>query len=231
MKKRYTHIFFDLDDTLWDFYANANETLVHLHEKYKLGEYEMASDDLLEAFHLINNELWAKYQNNLIDKDYLRNSRFELVFKKMKNELFTEHLDFSREYMALCPTKPNLVDGATEVLDYLKEKYPLFVITNGFDEVAKVKLESSGIGHYFKEIITSERAQSKKPDRRIFDYALHKAGAVTQTSIMIGNDPDADIGGARNMGIDQVFFNPNRMQGTTRPTYEILSLRALMDIL
>ena len=231
MPTKYKHIFFDLDDTVWDFYANSNEALHHLFLKYKLNDHALKPEELVEVFHEVNNELWILYRNNEIDKDYLREKRFNIVFERLKNESFTHHLDFGREYLMLCPTRKNLVGGAGDVLSYLKSRYQLHVITNGFDEIARIKLECSGLRPYFGEIITSEEARSKKPAGEIFQYALNKAGADKAESIMIGNDLEADIYGAMKAGLDQVFYNPAGIAVKVKPTYEITHLSQLQKLL
>lgn len=231
MLKKYKHIFFDLDDTLWDFYANANEALSFLFEKYRLKDHYVESQQLIDTFHAVNNQLWVLYRNNEIDRDYLREKRFNLIFEKLENKSFTAHADFAKEYLSLCPTRENLVDGAGETLDYLVKKYELHVITNGFDEVARTKLECSGLGKYFDQIITSEDAGSKKPAHGIFDYALKAAKAEKSHSLMIGNDLEADIYGAMSAGIDQVYYNPAKAIAEKKPTYEIMHLAELQKLL
>lgn len=228
---KYKHIFFDLDDTLWDFYTNANEALSVLFEKYKLEDHALESQELQEVFHSINNELWVLYRNNKIDKDYLRERRFNLIFEKLENTSFTQHSEFGKEYLMLCPTRKNLIEGAEEILQYLKTRYHLHVITNGFEEVAEIKLECSGLKGYFSEVITSERAMFKKPAVEIFEYALQRTSARKAESLMVGNDAVADILGAQRAGIDQVFLNPEQQVIDVEATYEIKSLRELMRIL
>lgn len=89
----------------------------------------------------------------------------------------------------------------------------------------------SGIGQFFEVVITSETAGFRKPDSRIFQLAIDRAGAYTAESLMIGDNLAADIGGARNFGMDQVFFNPKRLTHTEEVTFEIEALQALKTLL
>ena len=94
------------------------------------------------------------------------------------------------------------------MLKYLSKKYKLHIITNGFHEVQHIKLQHAGLTSYFNEIITSEQMGVKKPNPKIFNYALQKANTSAEESIMIGDDLEVDVLGAEKVGIQGVFFNP-----------------------
>ncbi len=228
----YEHIFFDLDRTLWDFESNSHQTLVELFDKYKLKEKGIASvDEFILLYYKINDQLWDEYRKETIDKTTLRYQRFHKAF--LRYEINDEDLTkkFGDDYVYLSPLKTGLFPNTLEVLDYLKSKYRLHIITNGFEEVQHIKLKNSGIEHYFSEIITSERAGYKKPDKRIFDYSLSLTNASVSSSIMIGDSIEADIVGARNCGIHQVFFNTCNAKHNENVTYEISHLKQLFNFL
>jgi len=179
----------------------------------------------------INDQLWLDYTNNKIDKTALRYDRFRKAFGLygiVDNELSEA---FGNDYTSMAPLKNNLLPYTMELLDYLRPKYELHIITNGFEEVQSIKLESSRLKPYFKEIITSEKAGFKKPDSRIFSYSMSLTGATASNSIMIGDSLEADIIGARGAGIDQVYFNPGKVSHTESVTYEIGHLEELVSIL
>ncbi len=134
-------------------------------------------------------------------------------------------------YLEICPTQPHVIPHAHEILSYLKDKYTLHIITNGFDDVQHQKLYSAGIHHYFDQIITSDKSGSRKPQRSIFEYALAAAGASEECSIMIGDNLGTDIIGAREASIDQVYFNASRSKHSEPVTYEIQHLAELRNIL
>ncbi len=228
----YQHVFFDLDRTLWDFETNSHETLIELIDKYKLIEKGISSPTtFINEYYVINDVLWEEYRQGKIDKELLRFERFKRALDKY--EIFDRKLieDFGNDYVYLSPLKTNLLPHTEEILDYLRSKYELHIITNGFEEVQHIKLKNSGIDHYFSEIITSERAGYKKPDKRIFDFSVSLADTHVEKSIMIGDSLDADILGAKNAGIDQVFFNPNKEEHSEDITYEISSLKELKELL
>ncbi len=230
--KNYGHIFFDLDSTLWDFETNSHETLTQLIDKYKLCEKGVDSiEGFIARYLVINERMWEEYGKGLIDKKALRYERFHetLLQYEINDRSLTEN--FGDDYITISPYKTNMFPHCIEVLGYLKEKYVLHIITNGFEEVQFVKIKNCRIDHYFDQIITSERSGFKKPDIRIFKFSLNAATADASKSLMIGDSLDADIIGARNAGIDQVYFNPNGAPHEEKITCEIKSLKELISLL
>ena len=230
--KDYKHIFFDLDQTLWDFETNSRETLLELAHKYKLSEKGIDSIDEFIAHYIhINKRMWDEYGKGLIDKNTLRYDRFHEALSKYEitDRAFSKNI--ANDYIANSPLKTNMFPHSIEVLKYLSEKYYLHIITNGFEEVQHIKINNCGIKHYFDQIITSERAGFKKPDIRIFQYSMNVVDASAPTSLMIGDSLEADIIGARGAGLHQVYFNPAGNKHEEDITYEIKSLRELIDFL
>jgi putative hydrolase of the HAD superfamily len=229
---RYQCVFFDLDHTLWDYESNCAETLHDLYHRYRLEQQGAASfPEFLKTFITINNRLWDDYDHGRIDRDVLRLKRFSRVLKEAGVDDYEMSLRLSHDYLSESPKGKNLMPQAIETLDYLAGAYPLYIITNGFDEIQSTKLASSGIHRYFKKIITSEQAGHKKPEREIFDYALKQDGFQPHEAIMIGDNLLTDMAGARNANLDQVFFNPNNVSHQEPVTYEINRLGELRGIL
>jgi len=232
MKKTYTCVFFDLDHTLWDYETNSKETLHDLYHKRDLESVGVWSfERFFETFRAVNNELWDLYDAGLIDSQVIRRERFIRIFAafSINDALLSEEI--SNTYLSTCPTKGNLMPHAREVLDYLKDKYTLTIITNGFEEIQSTKMSSSRITPYFHHVITSQRAGARKPARTIFDYALQLNAAACHQAIMIGDNVVADIGGAQAASIDSVFFNPENRAHNHGATHEIASLNELLRIL
>lgn len=230
----YKHIFFDLDHTLWDHNTNSRIALEEVYQVFDLREIGIAStQDLYLTFTEINHQLWDKYEAGRISQSELRHQRFRLIF----NELAVKDHDLcdsiSESYMEISTKKSNLLPHAHETLQYLQPKYPMHIITNGFDEVQSVKMEAGKITHFFREIITSQNSGYKKPDSRIFEYALKKVGAFAGECLMIGDSFQSDIVGATRAGIDAVFFNPDQrvQEISIKPKYEIRDLSELKKIL
>lgn len=231
-RKKYTCIFFDLDHTLWDYETNSEETLRELFHSFGLNnKSKLSFEEFFQGFVRINNDIWDAYDRGLIKKDVIRNERFHRVFVHAGINDYPLSLEFSNQYVAESPKKGNLIPHAKEVLDYLSPKYPLYVITNGFEEIQSTKMQSSGILDYFDGVITSARAGYQKPQREIFDFALRENGHAHHNSIMIGDNLLTDIAGARNASVDHVYFNPKRVAHSQEVTYEIATLKELLHIL
>jgi putative hydrolase of the HAD superfamily len=228
----YRHLFFDLDHTLWDFDTNSRLTLSILYEELQLKERGVTDFDLFHKRYLVHNEvLWEKYRKGEIRVDDLRWKRFRLALMEFKIGDDNLAKKMAVAFLELLPIRTALFPGTRDALDYLKEKgYTLHLITNGFEKTQHSKLHHSGIAHYFEKVITSEGSNSLKPHKEIFDYALLKAGAEAPQSIMIGDDAEVDIRGAKNAGIDQVFVNHTGKSIDFTPTYTIHALEELKAI-
>ena len=230
--KEYKHLFFDLDHTLWDFEKNAAETIYTLYDTFALHQFgKFTSTDFYKKYSYINQRMWRQYHEGKITQQELRVGRFAITLTKLGLAPEQVPAGLHEAFTTLCSTKSAVFPYTHDVLSYLKNKYSLHIITNGFKDVQKIKMSSSNLHQYFSEVITSECANCIKPDRRIFDFALEKAGVKATDCLMIGDSLEADILGAKNAGIDQVFFNPNKKRHVHRVTYEISCLSQLMHIL
>ena len=228
----FRHLFFDLDRTLWDMERNANETLVELFDRYDLKSRGIANSDLfIEHYNRYNDLLWDRYRKKLINKETLRVLRFKqtLIHLGVHDKKLADKFDI--DYIEEAPKKKNLIPGAIETLDALKGDFKFHIITNGFPEVQHHKIANSGLDKYFDVVITSEGCGYAKPDARIFAYALKKTGAKDAESLMIGDDLQIDIVGARKAGWSQVFFNPIKGEHKEKVTFEIEKLIELVTIL
>lgn len=230
--KRYKHVFFDLDRTLWDFDAAAEVAFERIYEKYDLKSLGIPSaHEFHEVYHPLNEQLWVLYRSDQITKDELNRIRFlkPLEHYGIHDVELADHL--SEDYVYWSPRIVRLVPGTMELLDYLKPKYHLHLITNGFQEVQHTKLSGSGLEPYFETLTVSEEVGVKKPNPEIFRYALKKAGANAEESLVIGDEMAVDIDGARAAGIDQILFNPSGKAVEGKRTFEVKSLLEIMGIL
>ena len=225
------HLFFDLDHTLWDYEANSRETLAELWSNYNLTNYGVREVDFLTHFEEVNNRLWDQYHKGEIGKDTIRNDRFRQIFDSLASSEVESIIEIQEDYLSICPTKPYVIDGAIEILEKLAPHFQLHIITNGFDEIQSIKLNGSGLSDFFDVIVTSGTAGFQKPQVQIFDFALQKASATANESVMIGDNPLSDIEGAADAGMAQIFYNPGDLFCPVTPTAEIKSLRELPAIL
>lgn len=233
MKSRpYIHIFFDLDHTIWDFEASSAQAFEMLFDHFGLYEKGITSiDEFSRSYHQFNNALWALYREGGIEKEVLRSLRFRQTLESFGIDQPGLDEEMSAFYLDVAPRIVRLEPGAAELLEHLKDKYCLHLITNGFAEVQYTKLREGNLRHFFQQIITSEEAGVKKPDPQIFQLALKLSGALPHQSLMVGDDPEVDILGAKSCGIDQVLYNPKGLPSSVEPTYEIRKLSELTNLL
>jgi putative hydrolase of the HAD superfamily len=232
MKKQYRHLFFDLDHTLWDFERNAEETKRELFENLDLESKGIPSYEAFrEKYVGINSGLWALYRDGRIEKDDLNFKRFYLTLLEFGVDDQGLGQVMAQGFLEGITRKTYLFPYAQEILEYLYPRYNLYIITNGFEEVQFGKLKNSRLDRYFASVITSEEAGVKKPAPEIFNYALKKVNANIKESLMIGDDLEVDVGGARELGMDQLFVNHNEIQHQEIVTFEVKSLKEIESIL
>jgi putative hydrolase of the HAD superfamily len=202
-----TDVFFDLDHTLWDFDKNSGLTFEKI---FDLNNIKVDTTQFLKYYEPINLEYWKLYREEKIDKAALRfgrlNDAFLAINKVVDKEII---MKLSDDYITYLTTFNHLFDNTIDILEYLNSSYNLHIITNGFEEVQQKKLNHSNIAHYFKTVTNSEQVGVKKPNPKIFSYAIEIAKTSVDKSIMIGDNLEADILGASNVGMDVIFFNSN----------------------
>jgi putative hydrolase of the HAD superfamily len=228
MPAPYKHLFFDLDHTLWDFERSALLTFQEMHTVFDLNiPFEL----YYSYYQDVNVALWDLYKQNKIEKEVLAIERFTRTLKHFGiDDAAILAAEMATYYRYHSPRKVSLFEGCHELLSYLHGRYEMHIITNGFEEIQHVKLDRGGLGRYFKHIITSEQVGFKKPDSRIFGFAMEQSGADPAESLMIGDDLASDIDGARSVGMDQALVHCKQCHPCSA-TYcfpDLLSLKRLL---
>ena len=199
------HVFFDLDHTLWDFEKNSDLTFKKVFNKNNI---DTNLESFLEVYRPINFEFWKLYREEKVTKAELRYGRLKKTFDAINYTISDGIIDLiAEQYIDHLSDFNYLFEGTFEILDYLKDKYELHIITNGFEEIQSKKLQNSKIDHYFNKVITSESVGVKKPNPKVFTHALKLANANSVNSIMIGDNVEADINGAINVGMKAIHCN------------------------
>lgn len=240
---RYKDLFIDFDDTLYDTHGNSVIALSELYDEKKLDRFFSDSNVFYDAYWAANIDLWTRYSKGEITRDYLIVERFRrplcesdaLRVKCLESaDDFRNYcLEMSDHFLDLCSSKPGLVLGARELMDYLKGRgYRMHMCSNGFHEVQYKKLHACGLTDYFDHVILSEDAGFNKPAPEFFDYAIKMSGAEKATTLMIGDNFNTDILGAKRYGLATAFFNRFPEYPAPEPIdHEVTSLKQLMTIL
>ncbi|MBJ6366846.1 YjjG family noncanonical pyrimidine nucleotidase [Snuella sedimenti] len=204
--KGITDVFFDLDHTLWDFDKNSALTFKKV---FELNELAVDLNAFLANYIVINAHYWKRYRDEKIDHETLRFGRLNDTFKAVGFSIEDETVyRVSRDYIMHLTNYNHLFDNTIIILDYLSRKYTLHIISNGLSEVQHKKLRNANIYHYFKTVTNAEIAGVKKPNPKIFEFALQAANTNINQSVMVGDGYEADILGAMNVGMDVIYFDP-----------------------
>ena len=218
------HIFFDLDHTLWDFETNSEKTFELIFKKNAVG---VDFNSFILKYKPINHKYWKLYREDKVTKADLRYGRLIETFNELNHKVSEDLIHtLAKEYIDFLPDHNTLFDGAIDILNYLSPKYKMHIITNGFEEVQHKKMKNSHLLPFFDKIITSEEVGVKKPNPLIFNYALEKSDASAKESIMIGDNFEADILGAKNVGMHTIFCEFNGEVATE----QVISISKLVQI-
>ena len=230
---KYRNLFFDLDDTIWAFSANARDTFEEMYHVHHLYNHFDSFEHFYSLYKKRNEELWAEYARGEVTKDELNRQRFlyPLAAVGYPDEELAKR--YSTDFLNTIHTKSKLMPHAKEVLDYLSPKYNLYILSNGFRELQSRKMQSAGVDKYFKKIILSEDLGVLKPSLQLFHFALSATQSELNQSLMIGDSWSADIVGAKGAGMDHVFYSGGNKEEELpfSPTYHIKSLKELKNIL
>lgn len=229
---RYKTIFLDLDDTLIDTLENSRIALKEIYELYKIEKYYATFSEFSTIYFQNSYRLWDKYSKGEISKSELLKGRFSEPFKTFGDVTENDLAKMNTDYLDCVVNIGTHVSGAEEILEYLKPKYKIVILSNGFTELQYKKIDATGLGGYFDKVILSDTVGVNKPHPDIFDFALNETGSKRDEVIMIGDNLQTDITGAYNSRIDQIWFNPENVQPKDiQPTYIVNRLLEIKNIL
>ncbi len=228
----YKTIFFDLDHTLWDYETSSYETLSELYDAHRLVDIGVTSlTGFVDVFRAVNGKLWHLYDHGKITSEVIREERFTQILGHFGVHDQKISTILSGEYLENCPRKSNLMPSVIETLRYLGQRYSLSVITNGFEDIQRIKLQAGNLVSYFDHIVTSQKAGFKKPAKEIFEFALSLNACAPHEAVMVGDNLATDIAGAKNAAVDAIFYNPDKLKHDVEVKYEIHQLDELCTLL
>lgn len=230
---KYTDILIDLDDTLIDTATNTKETVREIYNDYHFSRYFDTFDDFFSFYHTNVSRLWDLYNKGQIAKEEIQKNRFYSSLSHLDGFDNKKIQTINNDYIGRIMKKEALIEGALDILEYLKPKYRMHILSNGFTEMQYTKMESAGLScNYFSNIILSDKVGVNKPHPDIFRYAIEKTGVKSNEIVMIGDNIQTDIKGAYDSNIDQIWFNPeDKTSYEFKPTHTVKKLSDIKDIL
>ena len=229
---KYNTLFIDLDDTIWDTRSNARESMEEVYRDYHFDRFFLTFNDYYDIYLPNNINLWAQYRQGLVSKDELIIERLLFPLRPFGIDDESFAINLNKDFLNRTSSKTKLLPHTLEVLEYLRPNYKMHILSNGFKEVQYKKINNSGLAPFFDEIVLSDDIGVNKPHPGIFDYALQRAGALRHETLMIGDSLEADIRGAKDSNIDQVWLDLGIETATDlTPTFHIHTLLELKDFL
>ncbi|MCK9159550.1 MAG: YjjG family noncanonical pyrimidine nucleotidase [Bacteroidaceae bacterium] len=229
---KYKNLFFDLDDTLWAFSVNAQETFEEIYDNLDLKRFFDSFKQFYSIYQKRNMELWKSYEVGGITKDELNHQRFRYPLDSVGVDDSVLAGKIRDEFFSIIATKKRLMPYAREILETLAPRFHLYILSNGFRELQCKKMCSAGIDGYFEKTILSDDIGMNKPKPEIFYFALSATQSELRDSLLIGDSWKADMVGAKEVGMDQTFYNVADLKDFPfRPTFVIDDLRELVEIL
>ncbi|GLR08523.1 noncanonical pyrimidine nucleotidase, YjjG family [Mixta theicola] len=224
MLQNWDWILFDADDTLFHFDAFAG-----LQRLFKDYNVDFSTDDYHE-YQSVNKPLWVEYQNGAITALQLQHQRFNGWAEKLNVTPDTLNSGFLSAMAEVCVP----LEGAVNLINALKGKVKMGIITNGFTALQQVRLQRTGFRDYFDLLVISEQVGHAKPHPAIFNYALEKMGHPSpERVLMVGDNPDSDILGGINAGLKTCWLNADGREkpAAITPDWQVSSLHELQSIL
>ncbi|CNH50942.1 nucleotidase [Yersinia aldovae] len=221
---KYQWILFDADETLFHF--DAYQGLKLMFSRFNVA----FSVQDFDYYQLVNQPLWVDYQNGKISAAELQNTRFEMWAEKLGVAATRLNSEFLLAMADIC----SLLPGARELVDALRGKVSMGIITNGFTELQTLRLERTGLQNIFSPLIISEQVGIAKPDVAIFEHAFSLMNHPPKERIlMVGDNLHSDIQGGINAGIDTCWLNTHGAAADKNiaPRYQVSSLAELKTLL
>lgn len=219
----YLNVFFDLDDTLFDFEQSERNAYARLARDLGIDGKETYA-----LYARTNLACWKEMEKGLIRMDEIGVTRFSRFLTKLGRSDAPE--DVNERFLTYLSREGIVYDGVREVLRTLRKRgKKLYVVSNGIARVQDGRLEKSGMRPYFDDIFVSERIGYPKPDKRFFDAVFAKLGITDRTSsVIIGDSLTSDMQGGRNAGIHAIWYNRKGEAPSPLADEEIASLDELL---
>ncbi|WP_265764658.1 YjjG family noncanonical pyrimidine nucleotidase [Fodinibius salsisoli] len=203
----YKFIYFDLDDTLLDHRSAERAALLDVHAHFSLFK-ETNTEALIDIYHQVNSMQWAQYSGGEISRQELQRNRFEQTLEKLNLDS-SDYARIGQYYIACYRNHWQWIEGAEALYQRVVQKYPVGILTNGFAETQRKKLDDFGLYRSAEHVVISEDVGALKPDPKVFEYATRQTGLDKNDILYVGDSYRSDIEGATNFGWDTAWFTQN----------------------
>ncbi len=203
--KKYRGFLLDADNTLFDYDTAEREAL---EETFKEAAPHVPFEQALEVYRPLNAGWWKRFEAAEIPLADLKVGRFADLLTALG--VSTDPRSTAAAYLERLSRKAYLLPRALQTIDALKSAGPLCLVTNGISLVQRGRLAASGIADRFEAILISEEMGIGKPDQRFFSAACAALRLPPSDLLCIGDNPRADVDGARGAGIDACWYKPSR---------------------
>lgn len=195
-------VFIDIDDTLLDFTKCANDAIKSACNKFGVPY----TTTLVDTFHPINLDLWHRLEKKEMTKEKLFDTRFQIVFDKLG--IKADGIAFETAFRENFHESAILVDGARDLLEYLRSKYKVYVASNASMHQQTNRMKKAELDGYIDGYFVSEEIGFPKPQKEFFDACFKALPDVKpQDVVMIGDSLSADIKGACEYGLKTIWYN------------------------
>ncbi len=226
-------IFFDLDETLLDTSGcrppaveASFRVAVQRHSNLDLEAWRKASEEVKAEMH----DLWLNSPNS--GAELLREGSYRILKKLgIDDRELAAHV--SQAYYQTWVSQLKLFPEVKEVLAALRGRFRLGVISNGPSDLQRYKLQLFDLEGEFDPVVISGEVGVAKPDPKIFEYALQRAGVAPREALYVGDSPVYDIIGAKGVGMKMAWVNRNGLPIENlkiKPDFVVPELRAILQL-
>lgn len=221
-------ILFDMDGTLIKHTWQYEQITSALFEKFADALAPVTRDEFYSVFWTKNVDMWYMMIDGAIDGDTAQRYSYVNTLRALGKEL-TLADEMVAAWVKLVLAEASPFEDTFSVLETLRRKYTVGIVTNGFSTMQRAKINHYGLDDHVDFSLVSEEVGFHKPDVRIFEAALRRAGNVLPSqAVFIGDNLTTDIAGALASGIHPVWV-AGTADGT--PPDGVATIQSLTDLL
>lgn len=201
-------VLLDIDNTILNFDQCVMDAMREGFIKYELPPYRPY---MFDVFTMINNEIWKQFERGEIDFQEILRTRWQKIFDALNIDF--DGYRFEQYFVEYIFHSHIIVEGAEELLEYLKGKYIVCAASNGPEKQQLNRLKEAGLLNYFQSFFISEAMGVVKPEKGFFDQVVENLSqymgkqVLPQEIMIVGDSLSSDIAGGRDNGLSTCYFD------------------------